>query len=216
MAKHGTIFLDEVDSLTPAMQVKLLRVLQEREFEPLGATSPVKADVRVIAATKQDLFLLVSKGYFRDDLYFRLNVVKIQIPPLKERKEDIPLLIEHFINKFNYLMDKRIQGISDDVLGALLHYDYPGNVRELENILEHAFVMCREDVIQLHHLPLELSNHRYSPEYLKKAHTEIEQAEQKILLETLKKNDWNKVKTAKDLGIDRSTLWRKMKKYGLM
>ncbi len=216
LAKHGTLFLDEVDSLTPAMQVKLLRVLQEKEYEPLGATGSVKADVRIIAATKEDLATLVSKGFFRDDLYFRLNIVRIIIPPLRERREDIPLLVEHFVRKFNYMMGKEIARVSDDVLSVLINYDFPGNVRELENIIEHAFVMCREDIIQLHHLPPEISNQNFTPHYLKDRTKVIENAEQKLLLIELEKHNWNKVKTAKALGIDRTTLWRKMKKYGLM
>ncbi len=215
IAVRGTILLDEVESLSAATQVKLLRVLQEREFEPLGATSSVKADVRVIAATKDDLYHLVERGEFRDDLYYRLNVVKIQLPPLSERRDDIPLLINHFIEKFNKKMDRSVTRISDEVLFILMHYEYPGNVRELENIIEHAFVMCRDGEIQIHHLPPELSH--YSSKIVESGHrhSHLQETERRVILETLEEHGWNKVETAKELGIHRSTLWRKMKKYEL-
>ncbi len=216
LAKGGTIFLDEVESLSPATQVKLLRVLQEREFEPLGATAPMKADVRVIAATKDDLFALVEKREFRDDLYFRLNVVKLTLPALKERRDDIPLLVDHFIDKFNRKMGRLIQRVSDDVLGLLMRFDYPGNVRHLENIIEHAFVMCRGEDIQLQHLPPELSEGQLNPQELAAEASPLEAAEQQTLLNTLEKHAWNKVETARELGLHRATLYRKMKKYGLM
>lgn len=216
LAKGGTIFLDEVESLSPATQVKLLRVLQEREFEPLGATAPVKADVRVIAATKDDLSTLVEKGDFRDDLYFRLKVVKLLLPPMKERREDIPLLIDHFIEKFNRKMGRRIDHVSDEVLSVLMHYDFPGNVRELENIIEHGFVMCRGEEIQLQHLPPELVEGKYNFHISSAENTPFQNAERQTLLEALEKHNWNKVETAKELGVHRGTLWRKMKKHGLI
>ncbi len=156
LAKGGSIFLDEVESLPLSTQVKLLRVLQEKEFEPLGATAPVKADVRVIAATKDDLMKLIKKEKFRGDLYYRLNVVKIGLPPLVKRRDDIPLLINHFLEKFNKRMGKTIEDVSKDVLNILMKYDYPGNVRELENIIEHACVMCQAARIRTVHLPPEL------------------------------------------------------------
>ena len=153
--------------MSSSLQVKLLRVLQEKEYEPLGATSPRKTDVRIIAATNRDLSALVGEGKFRDDLYYRLNVVKIDLPLLCQRREDIPLLIDAFIQKFNARMGKRITGISDQALRFLLNYDFPGNVRELENIIEHAFVLCRGNFIQWDCLPKELAeeqikkNHRH-------------------------------------------------------
>ncbi|MEJ2657380.1 MAG: sigma 54-interacting transcriptional regulator [Desulfobacterales bacterium] len=216
LARGGTIFLDEVESLSSAMQVKLLRVLQEREFEPLGATAPQKADVRIISATKDDLSVLVGKGTFRDDLYFRIHVVKLVLPPLKERREDIPLLIEHFVDKYNRKMGCMIEGVSDEALGILMGYDFPGNVRELENIIEHAFVMCQGEEIQPSHLPAEISRRR--KEYQKSSGeiTPLQAAERQRLFEALEKNDRNRVETAKELGLHRATLYRKMKKYGLM
>jgi len=216
LAKGGTVFLDEVDSLSPATQVKLLRVLQQREYEPLGATAPVEADVRVIAATKEDLAKLVQEGKFRDDLYFRLDVVKIELPPLVERRDDIPLLVEHFIDKFNRKMGRNIQRVSAEVMEALMQFDYPGNIRQLENIIEHAFVMCRTETIELQHLPPEFFRQRPQSGGMARNQPLLDSAERQAILEILEKNNWNKVATARELGLHRSTLWRKMKKYGLI
>jgi transcriptional regulator with PAS, ATPase and Fis domain len=191
-------------------------VLQEREFEPLGATAPVKADVRVVAATKEDLSVLVQKGNFRDDLYFRLKVIKLELPPLKERREDIPLLIEHFIEKFNRKMGRMIEQVCDEVLAALMHYDFPGNVRELENIIEHAFVMCRGEEIQPQHLPPEFSQSKFNSHRSLHQSSPFLNAERQTLLQALAKHNWNKIETAKELGVHRATLYRKMKKYGLI
>ncbi len=216
LAEGGTIFLDEVESLLPAIQVKLLRVLQEREFEPLGAIAPVKANVRLISATKDNICTNVAKGTFRDDLYFRLNVVKLILPPLKERREDIPFLIDHFVEKFNRKMDRFIEKVSDEVQSALMFYDFPGNVRELENIIEHAFVMCQGSEIQIQHLPPEFSHLRFNSSARYGESIFLQDAEKNTILQVLQKNNWNKVETAKELGIHRGTLWRKMKKYGLI
>ena len=215
LARGGSIFLDEIESLSLAMQVKLLRVLQEKEFEPLGATTPVKANARVIAASKEDLSALVEKGTFRDDLYFRLNVVKLLLPPLRERREDIPLLVEHFVEKFNRKMARMISGVSSEVLQILINYDFPGNVRELENIIEHAFVMCREDEIQLQHLPPELYQNAPPPKRSSTKITPLQEAEREKILSALKKHHWNKVETAKELGVHRATLYRKIIKFDL-
>ena len=215
LAKGGSIFLDEVESLPLSTQVKLLRVLQEKEFEPLGATVPVKADVRVIAATKENLVKLIKKGTFRDDLYYRLNVVKIELPLLVKKRDDIPILINHFIDKFNKRMGKSIQDISKDVMNILMQYDYPGNVRELENIIEHACVMCQGTRIRKVHLPPELNPKSEIVVDEEDTRPAIQSFERQLILETLEKNNGNKVLSAKELGLHRSTLWRKMNKYGL-
>jgi PAS domain S-box-containing protein len=215
LARGGTIFLDEVDSLAQATQVKLLRVLQEREFQPLGATAPVKADVRVIAATKEDLAALVQRHAFRDDLFFRLNVVKLDLPALAERRDDIPLLTRHFIEKFNRTMDRTITGVSDEVMEILMQYSFPGNIRELENIIEHAFVMCRNEVIHLHHIPPELQKFK-APSHSSPPQTPLHDLERQAIIEALDQHNGNKVEAAKSLHLHRTSLWRKMKKYGLI
>ncbi len=216
LAKGGSLFLDEVDSLSPSTQVKLLRVLQEKEYEPLGATAPVKTDVRIIAATKDNLSQLVEDGKFRDDLYFRLNIVLLELPPLKERRDDIPLLIDHFLDKFNHKTGKNILHVSDEVKSVLVNCDFPGNVRQLENIIEHAFVMCCNSRIELKHLPHEFANIEVSCDELPNNQSPMATAEQEIILSKLKKHNWNKVATAKELGFSRTTLWRKMKQHGLI
>jgi len=216
LAKGGTIFLDEVESLSPATQVKLLRVLQEKEFEPLGATSPVKSDVRVISATKENLLNLIAKDKFRDDLFFRLNIVKIELPSLSERKDDIPYLINHFIELFNYKMEKMITGVSSEVLEFLMNYSFPGNIRELENIIEHAFVMCQNEIIQIDNLPHDLVFSEENLNRTKPTIQPLQQSECDVIFESLERHSWNKAEVAKELKLHRSTLWRKMKKYGLL
>jgi transcriptional regulator with PAS, ATPase and Fis domain len=156
VAGGGTVFLDEIGDVSSAMQSKLLRVLQERTYEPLGSVDPVSADVRVIAASNRDLGDLVRKGIFREDLYYRVNVVRVQLPPLRDRREDIALLVEHFVAKFNRLQQKNVAGVSEEVMAILLNYDYPGNIREVENIIEHAFVLCRRGLVEPGHLPAAL------------------------------------------------------------
>lgn len=214
-AEGGTLFLDEIDSLPLSTQVKLLRVLQEHEYEPLGATEPVKSNVRILAASKEDLLERVRYGKFRDDLYYRINVVKIMLPPLSERRDDIPLLIEHFINKYNRKMHRNISGVSDDVLSLLMQYDYPGNIRELENIIEHAFVMLKDGKIQPQHLPPELLKSRSTRGIDKSEKTPLQVGEKEIIIETLQKHQGNRQATAEELGVHRATLWRKMQKYGI-
>lgn len=216
IAKGGTIFLDEIDSLPFPTQVKLLRVLQEKEYEPLGATSAVKTNVRVISATKNDLHSLVQKNKFRDDLFYRLDVLKIELPPLNERRDDIPLLIKHFIEKFNYHMHKSIKSVSSDVLKLLLNYPYEGNIRELENILEHAFVMCQIEEIQVEHLPPEIKAANTNNPIINHSNIPLEESERNTIIKVLKKHNWNTLNVADELKIHRSTLWRKMKKYGLL
>ena len=216
LAKGGTIFLDEIDSLPLSTQVKLLRVLQEKEFEPLGATSSIKTNVRVISATKYDLYELVQNDKFRDDLFYRLNVVKIELPPLKERRDDIPLLIQHFIEKFNHYMHKSINRVSDDVLKLLLNYSFEGNIRQLENIIEHAFVMCQTEEICLEHLPPEIYLSDFKNGIDAISDIPLKESEYRTILKALNKHHWNTLDTANELKIHRSTLWRKMKKYGLL
>jgi PAS domain S-box-containing protein len=217
LANEGTIFLDEVGDMSPSLQVKLLRVLQEKEYEPLGATHPRRTDVLIIAATNKDLSALVNEKQFRDDLYYRLNVVKIDLPPLSRRREDIPLLIDTFIRKFNAKMGKKISGVSDRVLRSLLRYDYPGNVRELENIIEHAFVLCGGDRIDLDCLPKEMTEGLLKTKTLPLPEEEspFDQAEAGVIEKALKKHAGDRSTTARELGIGRTTLWRKIKKYGL-
>ncbi len=216
LADGGTIFLDEIGDMSPVLQVKLLRVLQDREYEPLGGTSTAKVDVRVVAATNKDLLTLVQSRQFRDDLYYRLNVMKIDLPPLVRRREDISLLVERFVEKFNLKTGKNLSGVSHEVMSFLMRYDFPGNVRELENIIEHAFVMCKGDVIELRHLPSELIER--SKETLleeKEVHRPLQMAEAESIRKALERNRGNRLRTARELGIDRTTLWRKIKRYGI-
>ena len=217
LAQGGTLLLDEIGDISTALQVKLLRVLQENEYEPLGATATVKADVRIIAATNRTLTELVSRGIFRQDLFYRLNVVRLTLPPLSNRREDIPLLIEHFIQKFNAMKHKDIEAVSADALDILMRHDYPGNVRELENFIEYAFVLCHDPIIESHHLPRELLDavNESDRTPTKPKDTPLKQAEAVAIMETLRKHDGSRVKAAADLGINKSTLWRKMKKYGI-
>ncbi len=218
-ADGGTLFLDEVGDLSPYIQLKLLRVLQEREFERVGETKPRKVDVRVIAATNKDLKSLVSEGRFREDLYYRLKVVLIELPPLRRRKNDLPLLVDHFIKRFNRETGKSIRGYTGAALAALMDYDWPGNVRELENSIEHAFVTCQADTIDIYNLPGELrvTNLRGMSEPLRRPEPEEpgDGEERARIVLALRRNAWNRTKTAAELGFSRTTLWKKMKRYGL-
>ncbi|MBW2038173.1 MAG: sigma 54-interacting transcriptional regulator [Deltaproteobacteria bacterium] len=207
LAEEGTIFLDEIGDIPPGIQAKLLRVLESKEYEPLGGTSTIKADVRVVAATNKDLQRLVRLGQFREDLYYRLNVVKIELPSLKERRTDIPLLTEHFIKKFNKKTGKEIHGVSDEVMNVLMNYSYPGNIRELENIIEHAFILCKGSQIQWEHLPSYLRDQKV-PVAKKRS---IKEMEEEHILHALQKCGGNMTKTARELGIHRTTLWRKLR-----
>ena len=207
LAEKGTIFLDEIGDISSAMQVRLLRVIQQREYEPLGGIKTVKADVRIITASNKNLEDLVVKETFRQDLYYRINVVKIVLPPLRERKEDIPLLLEHFINKFNFIEKRNLASISEEVLSILMTHDYPGNVRELENIVEHIFVLCRQDEVKIEHLPDYLIPIKKSYSSMKTLHD----MEKYIITEALQRNQGNRNAAAKELGIHKSTLFRKIK-----
>ncbi len=215
VADRGTLFLDEIGDVSPAMQTRLLRVLQERVYEPLGSVEPVQVNVRVVAATHRDLDELVRGGKFRDDLYYRLNVVRLRLPPLRERREDIPLLIERFITRFNRVQNKDIVGVSDAALAILMAHDYPGNVRELENIIEHAFVLCRGGLIEPQCLPaaLQVAVGKV-PRRLKTALT-LAELEAIHIHDALQRHDGNRAAAARELGINASTLFRKLQKLGV-
>ncbi|HNU70300.1 MAG TPA: sigma 54-interacting transcriptional regulator [Thermodesulfobacteriota bacterium] len=211
LANGGTIFLDEIGDISPAMQVRLLRVLQEGSVEPLGAVEPVKVNVRVVAATNKNLSKLVRTGKFRDDLFYRIRVVHLVLPSLRERREDIPLLIDHLVTKFNNRQGKDIAGVSDEVMARLMQHDYPGNIRELENIIEQAFVLCRGSLIELHHLPPELHPvGRPASSEIHGAMT-LRSMERYLIAEALSRHQGNRRRAAKVLGIDCSTLYRKIK-----
>lgn len=216
VAENGTIFLDEISDISTALQVKLLRVLQEKEYEPLGATEPVKADVRVITATNKALLQQVAQGTFREDLYYRLNVVRIVLPPLADRREDIPLLANHFIRKFNAEQDKHIDGISEEALALLMRHRFPGNVRELQNVIEHAVVLCHGNQIDVPCLPMELVKATAAlDDGPPPADSPLVEAEAEAILRALGEHNGHRGHTARALGIDKSTLWRKMKKYAI-
>ena len=213
-AESGTLFLDEIGDVSPAMQVRLLRFLQERVYEPLGSVTPVRADVRIVAATHQDLATLVEEKKFREDLYYRINIVKVEIPPLRDRLEDVPLLVEHFIDRFNTLQGKEIVGISDDALACLMSHDYPGNVRELENLIERAFILCRSGRIEREHLPDPVCHQ--SPTGGEAANRDsFRQMEASFLMNALRRNGWSRTETAQALGVHKTTLFRKIKSLGL-
>ena len=217
-AKGGTIFLDEIGDIPHSLQVKLLRVLEEHVYEPLGSNESIKVDIRVIAATNRNLKALVEEGLFRDDLYYRLNVVNITLPPLRERKEDIPLLIEHFIDKFRAEKHKDISGVSEAVLARLMHHSFPGNIRELENIIEYAFILCSGGLIQEHHLPdsfkLDAINDVTSEQLIGTGQS-LEQIEKQAIIGALQRNKWKKMMTCRELKISKDTLRRKIERYGL-
>ncbi|MFZ5515388.1 MAG: sigma-54 interaction domain-containing protein [Candidatus Zhuqueibacterota bacterium] len=208
LAQGGTLFLDEIGDISPALQVKLLRVLQDRIYEPLGGTQSLKADVRIIAATHRDLTKMVAEGSFREDLFYRLNVVTLLLPPLAERKEDIPLLVEHFIQRFNRLKSKNIASVSDEVLATLMRHDFPGNVRELENIIEYAFILCRGDTIHVQHLPEPLQPKTLVDEQDVGAVLSLDAIQKRAVEQALIRNNWKKMATARELKIDKGTLRR--------
>jgi len=213
LAKGGTIFLDEIGDMPSAVQVKLLRVLQEKTYEPVGAVSSEKAEVRIITATNKDLADLVEKDVFRRDLYYRVNVVKLMLPPLKERSEDIPLLVGHFIDRFNHIYNKNICCLSDEAMGILLNHDFPGNIRELENALEHCFVLCQGDIIEAKHLPDSMIGIDKESDVSK--FRTLRQMEAMMIEQALRRNHGNRTATAKELGINSSTLFRKLKSLNI-
>jgi PAS domain S-box-containing protein len=215
VASGGTIFLDEVGDVSSAMQSRLLRVLQERMYEPLGSVDPVSADVRVIAASNRDLGALVKKGVFREDLYYRVNIMRIQLPPLRDRREDIPLLVEHFVSKFNRLQQKNVAGLSEEVMAILLEYDYPGNIRELENIVEHTFVLCRGGVIEPGHLPAFLRDRSQLEPPSNGGEITLKSLERMHITEAIRRHGGNRKAAARGLGIHPSTLFRKIKSLSI-
>ncbi|MCB2182674.1 MAG: sigma 54-interacting transcriptional regulator [Desulfobulbaceae bacterium] len=219
-AEGGTLFLDEIGDIPQSLQVKLLRVLQNRVYEPLGSNTPVKADVRIITATNRDLQDLVHKELFREDLFYRLNVVKIHLPPLRERMEDIPVLTDHFIKQYSAQQGKDIVGIATSALNILMRYDYPGNIRELENIIEYAFILCDAGFIMPEHLPEPFTHSGKTGEAGKeeatvnKAQT-LEEIERLAIYMALERNSWKRMATCRELGISKDTLRRKIEKYKL-
>jgi DNA-binding NtrC family response regulator len=216
MATGGTLFLDEITEMDPSMQVKLLRVIQEREVLRLGATEPVKIDVRFLASTNRNIKDSIKSGLFREDLFFRLNVVSFLIPPLSERRDDIPLLSYYFLKKFATLMNKDVMEISQEVISTLTNYDFPGNVRELENIMERGVALATDNIVEIGHLPedlRELSIRTFRPRDGRIP--SLEEQELEYIKWVLKEVGGNKTVAAQTLGIDRVSLWRKLKKYGL-
>ncbi len=211
----GTIFLDEIGDLPLSLQAKLLRVLEDKEFYPLGSRHTQKVDVRIISATNRGLGQLVAKRQFREDLYYRLNVFRIELPEIKSRREDLPLLISHILRQLSATRDNRRGRLSEEAMEFLLNYDYPGNVRELENILEHALIICNDDIIQRTHLPDYLHNRIAPARTLRTATTEPDSDydDRQRIMRSLQKHHGNRNKTAHALGINRTTLWRKIKRY---
>ncbi len=217
-ADGGTIFLDEIGDLPLSLQAKLLRVLEDKEFYPLGSRKTTQVDVRIISATNQNLERLVSEKRFREDLFYRLNVMRLDLPPLKDRRGDIPLLISHILKRLCATRDTMVEKFSNNAMEVLLNYDYPGNVRELQNIIEHALIVCQDRIIERNHLPLSFQGGMPVPlptEEKRPFDKEIEFNEKTIILDRLQKFNWNKGKTAAALDINRTTLWRKMKKYNI-
>lgn len=214
VADGGTIFFDEISNISPNIQAKLLRVIQEREITRIGSNRPIKVDVRILAATNENLADLVKKGKFREDLFYRLNVVPLHLPPLRERKEDIPLLAEHFLQKYNRRAKKAIKGLTARALKSLMEYDWPGNIRELENTIERAVVLARGDMIDLEDLiPHGISAQPPSLSPWMPPFRTLAEIEKEYIKAVLKENKGNKSVAAKILGIDRKTLWAKIKKY---
>jgi len=217
-ADKGSIFLDEIGDLSPSLQMKLLRVLQEKEFERLGSNQTIKTDVRVIAATNQNLEEAIKRGTFREDLYYRLNVVTISLPPLRERREDLPVLMEHFLKKYNQENKRDVTAISKEAKELLMRYDYPGNVRELENIIERAVVLCRGDTMTTQDLPLNLreSKTEIALEEARKRRDlpeTLEEVERYLITQALERSGGVQTKAAEELGISERVLRYKMKKY---
>jgi PAS domain S-box-containing protein len=212
LASGGTIVLDEIGDISPRIQLKLLKILEEKEFEKVGDSVPIKTNARVIACTNQDLKEKVRLGEFREDLYYRLKVFEVKVPSLEDRMEDIPLLVEHFLNFFNAKFSKNIRKLSHEVMEIFMRYTWPGNIRELKHCIEHAFILCRGPILCLEHLPAEIRLQHESKQRVEKRNTTEERGR---ILMVLKETYWNKAVAARLLGIDRSTLYRKIYKYQL-
>jgi len=211
-AENGTLFLDEVSDLPPPTQAKLLRVLQERSYEPLGGVRPLNTNARVVAAANRDLASMVAQGAFREDLYYRIRVIELKLPPLRERPEDMLPLVRHFIERLVLLHQKRIEGLTSEALRILMRFDFPGNVRELENVIEHGFALSNGPLIGVEHLPAWVTG-KLSDEV--SPGRSLEDCERKVILSTLERNGWNRLAAARQLGIHKSTLFRKMHRLGI-
>ncbi|WKZ69511.1 MAG: sigma 54-interacting transcriptional regulator [Melioribacteraceae bacterium] len=218
LAQNGTLFLDEIGDLSITVQTKLLRVLETKEIERVGSNKPIKINTRIIAATNKDLEIEIEAGRFREDLYYRINVMNIHLPPLRERKDDLPILVNHFIEKFNEKFKRDIKHFSSSAFDILMDYNWPGNIRELENVIEHCFVLCGSDVIQIEHLPKRLREENFNSITKNTSGNlnHLKDAERNIIINTLKKHNGNRSKTAEELNIHPTTLWRKMKKLNLL
>jgi transcriptional regulator with PAS, ATPase and Fis domain len=216
LAQGGTLFLDEIGDISLPIQVKLLRVLETRKYQRVGGVKEIALEIRLLAATNKNLLEEVKKGNFREDLYYRINVFNIHLPPLRERLSDFPLLIKHFLEKLNNKFNKSIKSINPEVLKILQNHLWYGNIRELENVLEHSFVLCHGPSIEINHLPDWLNNNNHKDISNPTSNSTLKNAEMKVIEETLKKFDGNRKKTASALTINPSTLWRKMKKYDLV
>ncbi len=218
LAGNGTLFIDEIGDLPLSIQVKLLRVLENRQFERVGGTKTIQLNARIISATHRNLEIEIAKGKFREDLFYRINVINIELPPLNERTDDLPNLINHFMEKYNQKFKKNVHYISPNTLKVLTHYNWPGNIRELENVIEHAFVVCNGEAIKTEHLPLkfqDILNELNLSDTKNDKTTPFESVEKQLIATTLQKHNSNRTKTAAALGINKTTLWRKMKKYNL-
>lgn len=215
LAKGGTILLDEIGEITPALQVRLLRVLQERVFEPLGSTRSEKTDARILVATNRDLAEQVRLGLFREDLYYRVNVVRIELPPLRRRTEDIPLLVDHFVARFNRLHEKPLTGMTSEALSLLMAHDWPGNIRELENVVERAFIHCEDGQISIAHLPEELTSRGRSSDGTSAIQSAHDVLDARAIQAALQRNHFNREAASRELGIHKTTLFRRMKRLGI-
>lgn len=217
LAKGGTLFLDEIGDLSLAVQTKLLRVLETKEFERVGGTKSINMETRIIAATNKDLNEEILNGRFRKDLFYRINIINIHLPSLKERKDDLPLLVSHFIDHFNEKFGKSVKQFSSAAYEFLYDYEWPGNIRELENVIEHCFILCNGSIIQTEHLPKSLREEKKEIVIKDSSHIRknLMETEKELILHTLEKNKWNKKATAKELNINPATLWRKMKKLSI-